>query len=653
MKFIDSYIISILLICFSFVSTAQTDSNTYKKVYSDTEVSIKVKQLSDDCWRLRELYSDSSLLLGLEALELAEQYNLNENIAQICNYIGVVYHLYLYKHKESIPYFHKSLENSLLMKDSIQLAYVYNNLGDVYLISGNIPLALQYAQLSLELSEILNNKYLAAYAYMNLGEVYREKKEYQKSLDCFKMATVVQKELRASPRMGYVFYNIAQTHVESGEIDTAMVYYQKSIDCSTSSSNFRYVSWSLNGIADIFYNQSDYERALKYYKKALDWNQERNHTFGIIDNYIGIGLVYAQMNRSKEGEALLNKALSVALKLGVNSQIIKAYNSYIEFYKISNDYENVLRSFDIFLSQYDSILTVQQFEIANILESNYSMQHDLVETEQQLEINNAFRLRLIIIIVFMVVVLVVFIFLYQSNKKMNSKLAEMNKTKDKLFSVISHDLKSPFNILIGFSTILLQEIENRNFEKAHKYAGYLNNASLEGLSFLTNLLNWTLSQCGGFNFNPKLIDVNELFNDQKDIFRTQVEKNNVKLEFENAINNNITADQDILKIILFNLIANALKYTEENGVISVSANQENNIVKIRVKDNGIGMTAETLAQLFDKKSFIESKKGLRNEKGTGLGISIVCDLIKLHNGSVVATSEEGVGSTFDIEFPYK
>lgn len=644
-----------LLIIFLFalscppISSGQSTKNPINEPYANLDIPEQVDSLSAACWRIREIDSDSSLTLGLRALSLAEQHNLNSRIGKLNNYIGVIYLLYLYQYTESIPYFHKAMENSLLTKDSVQLAYAYNNLCDIYLVNGNIPLAQQYAELSLKVFKKVKNKSGQAYAYMNLGEICREKKEFEKSLYYFQQADDVRKKINSSTRTGFSMYNQAKTYEESGDLESAMSYFQQSMNRTYGKLNFRYIAWSLNGIADVYYAQGKYEQAIEYYNKALNWNINRNHDYGKIDNYIGMAMVYAHQNKRQEGEDLLDKALSLASKIKINTQLLKAYNSYIDFYRILGDYENVTRCFDTFLLRYDSVLTVQQFEIANVLERNFSVQQDLIKTEQQLKTNKLLRTRLLAIILLMILVMLVLIWLYRSHKKNNRKLEEINRTKDKLFSVISHDLRSPFNSLIGFSEMLITELEDKNYVQAKEFAGYIHKSSLEGFDLLTNLLNWSLSQRGRINFAPELVDFNKFFDDLKDFFHTQTEKYKVGLLFENSISNEVAVDPNIIRIILVNLITNAFKYTKENGTIRISASQKNTSIKIRVEDTGTGMAEETVNKLFDKKNFIKSKKGLRDEKGTGLGISIINELIQIHKGKISVKSKEGIGTTFELE----
>lgn len=644
------------IICFllliSSTSTFGLSNDTSNHItLTDTDIYNQVNTLSESCWDLREEDSDSALVLGLMALDLAEQNNITDKIGKISNYVGVIYHLYMYRYKESIPYFHKALENSILIRDSLQTAYAYNNLGDVYLVSGNIPLALQYGKQSLQISQQIKNQTAEAYAYTNLGEVYREKGDYKLSLFYLSKAAKINHEIDPSSRKGYSLYNQAKTYAKSGDYESAMSYYHRSLECSIGTLNLRYVSWCLNGIADIYLKQGNYDMASEYYNKAINWNKKQKTSYSIIDNYIGLAMVCAHKNEINEGEKLLDKALQLSLKLDINSQIIKAYNSYIDFYKITNNHNKLIKSFDIFLSEYDSILTIQQFDIVDVLEKNYVIQQDLLEKEQELQSNSSQKIRLIIIIAFMCIVIVVLIFIYRSHKKLNIQLEKTNKTKDKLFSVISHDLKNPFNTLIGFSKIVQTEIKNENYDQALKHSGYLNNAAVEGFNLVTNLLHWSLSQSGKIQFNPQDTNFDAFIKEIEELFIPQSEKYNVILLFINTVKSTILVDPNIIKIILVNLITNAFKYTEENESITFTSFLENSILKIEIKDTGIGMSKDTLDKLLDNTCFSKSRKGLRKEKGTGLGLSIVTELIQIHKGSIKVESEEGKGTTFNLEFP--
>jgi signal transduction histidine kinase len=545
------------------------------------------------------------------------------------------------------------MRTSILIKDSVQLAYAYNNLGDVFLLNGNLPLALQYDELSYKIFKDLKSNDGIAFALINLAEVHRAKKNYKKSLDYFNQAAQLRKTINSSNRMGFVSFNRAKTIEESGDLESAKDFYQESLEYSYQSDDFRYVSWSLNGLANIYYKLSDYHQALHYYSKALDWNKEREHEYAYLENYIGMALVYAQFKEEEKGLALLNEATKLANKLGINTQIIKAHNAVLEFYKILDDSEKIKRSFDLFLGQYDSILNAQQFEIINELERNFRIQQELLISEQQLEYDEKEKLALLLIIVVMVFIMLLILWQYRINKKMNLKLEEMNQTKVKLFSVISHDLKNPFNTLMGFSDILLSNIEDQEYDEAHQHAQLINKASYEGYKQLTNLLNWSLSQSGKIVFHPSYTNLSSVLDEIRALFQPEINMNHIELSIINPIQEKVFIDPNILKIILENLLSNAFKYTPEGGSIQLTTHKSNKQLQLKLTDSGIGIPADVMAALNKKNSTIHSQKGLRKESGTGLGLSIVFELVKIHNAQIRINNNQGKGSSIYLSFPIK
>lgn len=643
--------IVIILLLFFSISFAQDEKMNAIEIPQDTDIPTYIDELGSQCWELRDLYSDSALQLGLQALELAEKYEYPSKQAKVSNFVGVVYLHYLYNYREALPYFQNAMRISILMKDSVQIAYSYNNLGDVFLLNGNLPLALKYGELSYEIFKGLKKEDGIAFSLINLAEVHRAKKNYDLSLEYFNQAVEIRKAINSANRMGFVAFNRARTLEESGDLESAKNFYQQSLEYSYESDDFRYVSWSLNGLADIYYQLADYPQALDYYTQALQWNMDRDHEFAYLDNYIGIALVSAHLGEKEKGLEFLDKSIKLAKKLGINTQIIDSYNSALAFYKILGDYKNIKLSSDLFLHQYDSILSAQQFEIVNELEQSFKIQQELLKSEQQLEYDEKEKKALLIIIIIMVLIILVILYQYLINKKINQKLKEMNQTKDKLFSVISHDLKNPFNTLIGFSDILVSSIEEKDYGEAHIHAALINKASHEGYKQLTTLLNWSLSQSGKIQFRPEKIKLSQLLHELEELYHPEVTKYKVELEVKNGIEEAVSLDPNIIKIIMENLLSNAFKFTPEGGTIIISTAKEKDNLMIKITDSGIGMAPETLKALKDNERFIKSKTGLRKEKGTGLGLSIVNDLIDIHHAKLEVESKDGSGTIFKIEIP--
>ena len=166
---------------------AQQKSVTNSEL-SISEITKKINDLGQACWNLRLTHSDSAANLGHQAISLAEKYDILEPIPRISNYLGVVYMHCLHKEKESIPYFHQALEFGIQNKDSTSISYAYNNLGDAYLLIGNVPLSKHYSLISLDIFERLQSPLGIAYGYVNMGLVDRIDKAYSSSLVYFKKA---------------------------------------------------------------------------------------------------------------------------------------------------------------------------------------------------------------------------------------------------------------------------------------------------------------------------------------------------------------------------------------------------------------------------------------------------------------------------------
>ncbi len=231
-----------------------------------------------------------------------------------------------------------------------------------------------------------------------------------------------------------------------------------------------------------------------------------------------------------------------------------------------------------------------------------------------------------------------------------SELRDLNVSKDKFFSIIAHDLKNPFQTIIGFSDMQKEELKAGDFGEVDHYAGMINTSAVQTLRLLENLLEWANSQRGKISFNPSYINLSELFHDEFFMLNERATEKNIELLKSFDDNLTIVADKNMIKTILRNLISNAIKFTSKNGKVEIKAIIEDGQVVISVSDNGIGMTKETIAKLFRLDANL-STRGTENEKGTGLGLFLCREFIEKHNGKIIVESEKDKGSLFKIVFP--
>lgn len=243
----------------------------------------------------------------------------------------------------------------------------------------------------------------------------------------------------------------------------------------------------------------------------------------------------------------------------------------------------------------------------------------------------------------------------QKIQKQNEELKELNATKDKFFSIIAHDLKSPFQAMLGFSELLVKKFDKYNLSNQKKFITIINEGLQKTFNLLENLLIWSRSQSGLINFKPEKVNLYLLSNETTELLYQSAENKKIKLINEIPKEINVNADKDILSTIIRNLTSNAIKFTAKGGVIKImtllKTDKNNpNYIEISVKDNGIGISTEIQSKLF---SIGENKstQGTENETGTGLGLILCKELVERHSGKIWVESKEGKGSEFKFSIP--
>ena len=236
-------------------------------------------------------------------------------------------------------------------------------------------------------------------------------------------------------------------------------------------------------------------------------------------------------------------------------------------------------------------------------------------------------------------------------KKYTDELKALNDTKDKLFSIIAHDLKSPFNSILGLTQLLNDQYEEYSDDEKKLIISKIKDSSKKMFNLLENLLIWSFAQRNGITVNPEKIDLSEIANIQMGVFVTIARTKNIQLT--NNINSGtyVRADGDLVKTVLLNLINNAIKFTHSGGKIDLSAYENNKAIEVSVTDNGIGIDANFVSTLF-KSVEAYSSIGTSDEKGTGLGLMVCKEFVELNGGKIWVESEIGKGSRFTFTLPY-
>jgi len=238
----------------------------------------------------------------------------------------------------------------------------------------------------------------------------------------------------------------------------------------------------------------------------------------------------------------------------------------------------------------------------------------------------------------------------QALKESEAQLKELNTTKDKFFSIIAHDLKNPFNSLLGFSDLLVKNALKYPPEKVQQFAQTMNSAANQGYKLLENLLEWSRLQTGSIKPNPVKVKPSDLIYEVKLLCEQTAKSKNIELQSLNDCNDYILADKEMIKTVLRNLITNSLKFTKEQDIVKISTQRLDNHVVFIISDTGIGIEPEHIAKIFNIDCKL-SKEGTAGEKGTGLGLILCKEFVEIHGGQIWVESEVGKGSDFKFTLP--
>lgn len=235
-------------------------------------------------------------------------------------------------------------------------------------------------------------------------------------------------------------------------------------------------------------------------------------------------------------------------------------------------------------------------------------------------------------------------------KNNEKQLKELNATKDRFFSIIAHDLKSPFNSIMGFSDLLEYHLDLGEVNKAKDYCHVVKQSAENTMELLNNLLDWARSQTGRLDFDPKVLDLNALANETMEIFKHPATEKDIRLLLDLPESANLYADKWMIATVLRNLVSNAIKFTPKGGAISITIQELLNDWLVSVSDNGVGMPSEVKEKLFRIDQTVTTL-GTQGEQGTGLGLILCKEFIEKHGGMIAVDSEPGKGSTFHFNLP--
>ncbi|PJA95805.1 MAG: hypothetical protein CO129_09565 [Ignavibacteriales bacterium CG_4_9_14_3_um_filter_34_10] len=370
----------------------------------------------------------------------------------------------------------------------------------------------------------------------------------------------------------------------------------------------------------------------------------------IIASAINYRLRIKAIQKNFEAKIILDNSIEAIFKVLQNGEIINFNKSFEKLFQIGQrgmlSLKNVFSKEDDytnFMTKLDSDSEVSAFVFSVLLNNDRRVLSINAKYIDDLEKGN----RQIIGSIHDVTERII---AEENIQKYNLELKNLNDSKDKFFSILAHDLLSPFSVLMGYSEILSKQSDELSKNEIVEFSSHIYDMSNKSLNLLNELLDWSRLQTNRLSFNPKKLNVHSIVQDIIMLYAEAAK--NKDIELNNYITNSvdILADGYMANTILRNLISNAIKFTPKGGIISIDASRINGEVEISVKDNGVGISDKNLNNLFKIESGI-STKGTNAEMGNGLGLILCKELVEKNNGSIKVQSKKGEGSIFIIRLP--
>lgn len=593
------------------------------------------------------------------AKTLSKTINYKKGIAESTYYKACIY-AKKDDYKNATKYFYSAIQLYTILNDTLSIARTNNKLGSFETKNGNYKKALKHILIATHLFELKEMKDELSLNYDDLAKIYLLTNQNDKSLEYHLKALKTKQCLKDSIGMKNTSKNIANLYALQNDHEHAIAYYKNTLKLLNTTTDKKLKGEILTKIGAEFMLHEDYANAEKYLITALQYNRNQNNKTQLVSTLNNIGALNINKHKLKPAKAQLNEAYTIAKSNNNNKELL--YN-YLLQKKIDSTEQNYQNSFFWQSKYYDlkNRLSDDGF-IKNTYTSN--TKNNFIPEDVIKELKKFKYLSAILIIISVIVIsFLIMIYIQRKNRIKYTKdleekntqiqnqkkhLEETNDVKDRLFSIVSHDLKDSVSSIKGFIDLLKDN--NLTKEEFYELLPELSENADNASSLLYNLLNWSKTQMQNLNPRPELFNIQDVFQEKIRLVEKKTCKKQITL-IDNSEKHFVFADKNMIGIVIQNLLTNAVKFCYTRDSITISTISESKNIIITIEDSGVGITQENMNKLFKKNTF--TTNGTSNEKGTGLGLTICKELTQLNKGDIWVKSKVNIGSQFFIKLPRK
>lgn len=614
----------------------------------------KLEILTNELWANRSKNPNYAMMCGQKGIKLAEAIGDKSSLAKLNNLMGVIYRN-VGNYTKALELYNNALNIAESINDSVQIAYSYNNIGGAYRLERNYTIALTNMFKAMEIFEKLKMNEGVAFCTINIGIVYRLQRNYEKALEYINRTIEIREKIQDNYGLAIALNQLGEIYYDQGKLDTVLSQYQELYNLYEELDDTKGIATVMGGMGGIFFEKGEYQSARNYREKALDLHRSIGNIEGIVNNLNGLTLIYSELNRIDLAMEAINEVKKICNRPSHVAFLIEYYSTKSKFFEQRNRPDSALHYFKKHTVLKDSLAAKENMMSIASMEAIYQV--DLASRENEILINeNKLKSEQTTFLLILAVLLISFISFgvmkYYSNKNLNKELAELNKTKDKFFSIVAHDLKNPFINLLGYSELLASDFDEMSEEDKKQAVSDLHNSSKKLLALVENLLQWSSANIGSLQYHPRQLIVKDEIDELIYLYSDAIKQKKLKVESTIDADLTITNDEDYFKLVMRNLISNAIKFSSMEARVKIFAEETSSRVLVSVQDFGVGIEEEKIGELFDLGSQ-KSTRGTMNESGTGLGLTLSKDLVTKWGGEITVQSKLGEGSTFIVSIPKK
>jgi len=576
------------------------------------------------------------------------------------------------QYRDALDYYQKALLIYNKLKSENEIASCYNEIAYVSNYLGEFQKGLEYSYKAEKLATEIKDQINQADAFNNISISNYLLKDSLKAEQYYKKALALSKQIDYPIGLAAAYVHKSIYLFSAGQFDNGLEYAFMALDEYKRVDYRRGIAGTLENIALLYRKKKEFTKSLNYHNQSLEIKGQIGDKQGIAATYANIGLIYWDTNDREKAKIYFQKSYDLRYVLGDLRGLGVVSDFFSQLFEEEGNYKESLRYYKLYKTYQDTLFNEKKQIQINMLSAQYESEKKESQIKQ-LEADNALNKTifyyLLIIAILAISVAILFGVLIQKNKKtnqilirkneqiteqkellekLNSELSLTNAEKDKLFAIIAHDLKSPFQSILGFSDIITTESDKLSKEEILNYFQLISESNNNLYELIENLLSWSLIKMGKLKINPEpftpIDDINKIIR----LYHGNLHEKNISVNLEASKEDHLNIDRNSFMIILRNLISNSIKYTKSGGSIDITAHKSDGVYELKVRDSGVGMSEEVIEDILSKD--INSTSGTRGEKGTGFGLMICLEMIERNNGKLDISSTPGKGTEFKVIF---